>query len=378
MIVPAEQSLVGFGRALRAQGLNVGTGRILSFCRAAAALEPLTRETLYWAGRATLVSRPEDFEQYDRAFDAFFRDREMDEFLRKLFEFVGKANVAETVLVDDPSEVHGGPRESDESDELEEVEQLRLVASETEVLRHKSFDRMTEGERMKVQQMVRKLIVQLPRRTARRTQAARAGRLDLRRTVRRSFKTHGEPFERAWRKRSRNLRPLVLILDISGSMASYAPVLIQFGYAVAAAGRRVEVFCFGTRLTRLTAALRTADPDEAMTRVAAELQDLSGGTRIGSSMRELLNRYGQTAALRGSVVVLCSDGLERGSAAMLAQQMARLARLAHRVIWVNPLAGDPRYQPLARGMAAAMPHIDVFLPGHNVASLEALAATVGV
>jgi len=285
--------------------------------------------------------------------------------------------VPEITWTDDVAQLRGrGP--SDPSDEQEEVEQMRLVASDAEVLRHKSFDQMTEDERVRVQQLVRRLIVQLPRRTARRTQAARAGRLDLRRTVRRSFKTHGEPFHRAWRTRGSHLRPLVLILDISGSMASYAGVLIQFGYAAAAAGRRVEVFCFGTRLTRLTAALRTVDPEDAMKRAAAELQDLSGGTRIGSSMKELLNRYGQTAALRGAVVVLCSDGLERGSPALLAQQMGRLGRLAHRIIWVNPLAGDPRYRPLARGMAAAMPHIDVFLPGHNVASLEALAATVGL
>jgi uncharacterized protein len=377
MTVGAEESLVGFGRALRAQGLNVGTGRILSFCRAAAAVEPLTRETLYWAGRATLISRPEDVDEYDRAFNAFFRDDQMDELLRKLFEFVGKTNVTEITWTDDAAELRGGGQ-SDPSDELEEMEQLRLVASDAEVLRQKSFDRMTDEERVRVQQLVRRLIVQLPRRTARRTQAARAGRLDLRRTVRKSFKTHGEPFHRAWKARGSHLRPLVLILDISGSMASYAGVLVQFGYAAAAAGRRVEVFCFGTRLTRLTAALRTADPDAAMARAAAELQDLSGGTRIGSSMKELLNRYGQTAALRGAVVVLCSDGLERGSPALLAQQMARLGRLAHRIIWVNPLAGDPRYRPLARGMAAAMPHIDVFLPGHNVASLEALAATVAV
>jgi uncharacterized protein with von Willebrand factor type A (vWA) domain len=378
MTFGAEESLVGFGRALREQGLNVGTGRILSFCRAAAALEPLTRETLYWAGRATLVSRPEDFAHYDRAFNAFFRDQQMDELLRKLFEFGAKTKVTEILGPDDAAQLHGGRDQRDSTEDREEMEQLRLVASDTEVLRHKPFDRMTDEERARVLQLVRRLVVQLPRRSARRTRATRAGRLDLRRTVRKSFKTHGEPFDRAWKRRGSHLRPLVLILDISGSMASYASVLVQFGYAAAAAGRRVEVFCFGTRLTRLTPALRTVDPDEALARAAAELQDLSGGTRIGSSMKELLNRYGQTAALRGAVVVLCSDGLERGNPALLAQQMGRLGRLTHRIIWVNPLAGDPRYQPLARGMAAAMPHIDVFLPGHNVASLEALASTVGL
>src|SRR5918992_1403012 len=158
----AEESLVGFGRALRAQGLNVGTGRILSFCRAAAALEPLTRDTLYWAGRATLVSRPEDFDAYDRAFDAFFRDEQMDELLRKLFDFVGKTNVTELIWADDAAELPGG-NQRDPTDELEEMEQLRLVASDAELLRQKSFDRMTDEERVRVQQLVRRLIVQLPR-----------------------------------------------------------------------------------------------------------------------------------------------------------------------------------------------------------------------
>jgi uncharacterized protein len=377
MTTGAEQSLVGFGRTLRDRGLRVGTGRILSFCRAAAALEPLTRETLYWAGRTTLVSRPEDFDEYDRAFQAFFRDEQMDELLRKLFHFGSKTNVPDIEWTDDAALQRAG-KESDLGDEMAEMEELRLVASDTEVLRHKPFDRMSEDERIAVARIVRRLVVQLPRRNARRTQAARAGRLDLRRTVRQSFKTEGEPIARAWKTRGSHLRPLVLILDISGSMSSYAHVLIQFGYAAAAAGRRVEVFCFGTRLTRLTPALRKADPDEALARAAEELHDLSGGTRIGASMKELLNRYGQTAALRGAVVVLCSDGLERGDPHLLKQQMARLGRLAHRVVWVNPLAGDPRYQPLARGMAAALPHIDTFLPGHNVASLETLAETVAV
>jgi uncharacterized protein with von Willebrand factor type A (vWA) domain len=160
-------------------------------------------------------------------------------------------------------------------------------------------------------------------------------------------------------------------------MSAYARALVQFGYAAMRAGQRVEVFCFGTRLTRVTRALRSTDPDTALGGVAATVVDWSGGTRIGESLKQLVDGYGQTASLRGAVCVVCSDGLERGDPELLAAQMARLARLAHKVVWVNPLKGDPRYEPLARGMAAALPHVDTFLSGHNVESLEALGDAVG-
>jgi hypothetical protein len=202
-------------------------------------------------------------------------------------------------------------------------------------------------------------------------------RFDLRRTLRRSIRTHGEPFHRAWRERGTKSRPLVLILDVSGSMAPYARALMQFAYAAMAAGRTVEVFCFGTRLTRVTRTLRTKYPDRALHEVGRLVADWEGGTRIGSSVKELLDGWSQRAALRGAVVVLCSDGLERGDPAMLQTQMRRLRRLVHRVVWVNPLKGSPRYEPLARGMAAALPSIDEFLPGHNLESLEDLGRVLG-
>jgi hypothetical protein len=165
----------------------------------------------------------------------------------------------------------------------------------------------------------------------------------------------------------------VLILDVSGSMSPYARALLQFAFAAMAAGRRVEVFCFGTRLTRVTRTLKTTDPDRAMHEIGRQVADWEGGTRIGASLKTLLDEWGQRAALRGSVAVICSDGLERGEPDQLREQMARLRRLAHRVVWVNPLKGSPRYEPLARGMAAALPSIDVFLPGHNLESLEELS-----
>ena len=203
--------------------------------------------------------------------------------------------------------------------------------------------------------------------------SAKGARFDVRRTLRRSLRTRGEPFDRAWRDRRVRGRPLVLILDVSGSMSPYARALVQFGYAAMAAGRRVEVFCFGTRLTRVTRTLRTKDPDRALHEIGRTVADWEGGTRIGESLKSLLDGWSQRAALRGAVVVLCSDGLERGDPELLRAQMARLGRLAHKVVWVNPLKGSPRYEPLARGMAAALPSVDVFLSGHNLESLSELS-----
>jgi hypothetical protein len=202
-------------------------------------------------------------------------------------------------------------------------------------------------------------------------------RFDVKRTLRRSLRTHGEPFHRAWRARGTRSRPIVLILDISGSMAPYARALLQFAFAAMVAGRRVEVFCFGTRLTRVTRTLRTKDPDRAMHEIGRLVADWEGGTRIGESLKSLLDEWSQRAAIRGAIAVICSDGLERGEPELMRDQMARLRRLVHRIVWVNPLKGSPRYEPLARGMAAALPSIDVFLPGHNLESLEELSRALG-
>ena len=219
----------------------------------------------------------------------------------------------------------------------------------------------------------------VPVERTRRTRPASSGSVfDMRRTLRRSLRTQGEPFDRAWRARKSRTRPLVLILDVSGSMSPYARALMQFAYAAMAAGRRVETFCFGTRLTRVTRTLRTRDPDRALHEIGKQVEDWEGGTRIGESLKTLLDGWSQRAALRGSVVVLCSDGLERGDPELLRAQMARLRRLAHRVVWVNPLKGSPRYEPLARGMAAALPSVDVFLSGHNLESLEELSRALAI
>jgi uncharacterized protein with von Willebrand factor type A (vWA) domain len=374
------ERLVGFGRYLRSSGLAVGTGRVLSFCRAAALLDPADRADLKTAARTTLVSRPEDFDLLDEAFDRYF----------------GSAFRPDTLAVSALAG-HDRPREGDdgrpassaataprwssarEDEEAEGESAIRVVASDVEVLRKKDFGEMDDAERKAAAALIRRLAFSAPLRPSRRYRAAPLGeRFDLRRTIRQSLRTEGEPFRRAWKRRRSRRRPLVLVLDVSGSMAPYSRALVEFGHAAAASGRRVEVFCFGTRLTRLTRILRARDPGAALMAVGQAVNDWEGGTRIGESLKELVDRWGSRSALRGSVLVLCSDGLERGDPELLARQIQRLGRLVYRLLWVNPLKGSPRYEPLARGMAASLPFIDVFLPGHNLGSLEDLADAVAL
>jgi hypothetical protein len=330
--------LAGFGRALRAEGLPVGTGRIETFCRAAALLSP---DDLYWAGRSTLVGRREQIPVYDRVFRDFF----------------GGAP-------------EGAPPRPPRTDVV--IEEELALASSVELLRQKSFAKCSTDELAQVALLLQRLRLTVPTRRTRRLAPARAGAPDLRRTLRHSFRTGGEPLELHHRARRRRRRRLVLVLDVSGSMSDYSRALLCFAHAALRADRRWEVFCFGTRLTRVTRALAVSRPDEALERASAEVVDWNGGTRIGECLKQLLDEYGHRGLVRGAVLILCSDGLEVGDPDLLAEQMARLSRLAHRVVWLNPLKGDPAYEPLARGMHAALPYVDVFAPGHNLASLEDL------
>jgi hypothetical protein len=343
------------------------------------------RTSLYWAGRVSMIGRREDIPAYDLAFEGWYRslrpeaeltiELDLPSLARPGIDWGAQPDDLEVRTGRTAAEWHG----LDEGDDVEPGEEaaIRIVASAVEVLRSKSFADLSEEEREEVGRLIRALAVALPEQRMRRTRpSAKGARFDVRRTLRRSLRTRGEPFDRAWRDRRVRGRPLVLILDVSGSMSPYARALVQFGYAAMAAGRRVEVFCFGTRLTRVTRTLRAKDPDRALHEIGRTVADWEGGTRIGESLRSLLDGWSQRAALRGAVVVLCSDGLERGDPELLRAQMARLGRLAHKVVWVNPLKGSPRYEPLARGMAAALPSVDVFLSGHNLESLSELSRTL--
>jgi uncharacterized protein len=374
----AIRRLVGFGRYLRRTGLAVGPGRVLTFCRATAALDAFDPEEVRLAARATLVSRPEDFPPLDEAFERYFRGGAVKP------EPSGRDGRPPTDPSDHRTESDdetpppsAGWSTADIEEDTEGETAVRMVASAAEVLRTKDFAEMTEAERRDALALIRRLAPVIPLRSSRRYRAAPTGpRFDLKRTLRQSLRTEGEPFGRAWKERQTRPRPLVLLLDVSGSMAPYSRAMVEFAHAATVAGRRVEAFAFGTRLTQITRHLRRRDPWQALAAVGATVLDWEGGTRIGDSLKELLEGWAARSALRGSVVVLCSDGLERGDPEVLARQVLRLSRLAHRLVWVNPLKGSPRYEPLARGMAAALPFVDVFLPGHNVASLEALAEAV--
>jgi hypothetical protein len=348
------ERLVAFGRRLRDEGLAVGTGRINDFCRAAALLPP---EDLYWAGRGTLVARRDDIPVYDRVYQEFFG-----------WALPAPREEERPVRLRAGSEQEGAERGKEGE---QEVEPELLLASAVEVLKEKSFARCTPDELSQLAQLMARMRLAVPTRRSRRRQRARAGAPDLRRTIRRSFRTGGEPVERAWRERRRRRRRLVLFLDVSGSMASYSRALLVFAHAALHADPRWEAYCFGTRLSRLTRTLSALDPDEALRHAATEVFDWDGGTRIGESLKSFLDTQAEVA--RGAVVIVCSDGLEVGDPALLEAQMARLSRLAYRVIWLNPLKEDPAYEPLARGMAASLPYIDVFVSGHNLKSLEALA-----
>ena len=349
--------LTEFGRALRAEGLPVGTGRIESFCRAAALLPP---EELYWAGRATLVGRRDDLDAYDRVFRSFFRGAavpaERPKPPRPQAAGIGKPEGASTLRPDNdrPAEV--------------------ALASPIELLRRKSFAACSPDELEELARLMAELRLAAPPRRSRRRYPRRAGELDVRRTVRRALRTGGDPVRLARRERRLRPRRLVLLLDVSGSMSAYSRALLVFAHAALRTEPSWEAFCFGTRLTRLTGALATTHPDEALRRATEDAVDWDGGTRIGDSLKRFLDRYGHGGLARGAVVVVCSDGLDTGEPELLAEQMARLSRLARLVVWLNPLKEDPAYEPLARGMAAALPYVDVFASGHNLASLEELGS----
>jgi uncharacterized protein len=375
--------LVSLGRELRVRWLPVGTGRILTFVRGVEAIGLADRDSLYWTARTTMVASRADLDTFDEVFASWFRSLRPEGEPDLSLDFDLPPDPEDLELRDAPDAAGAGvpnviQREGEDGEEADGDETaLRLVASAVEILRTKSFAYLNEAERQRVAKLIRELTVHVPIERTRRMRAANKGStLDVRRTLRRSLRTQGEPFDRAWRSRRTRTRPLVLVLDVSGSMAPYSRALLQFGYAAMAAGRRVEVFCFGTRLTRVTKVLRSKDPDRAMHEIGRIVADWEGGTRIGESLKTLLDGWSQRAALRGAVVVLCSDGLERGDPQLLRTQMARLRRLAYRVVWANPLKGSPRYEPLARGMAAALPSVDVFLSGHNLESLEALAGAL--
>ena len=367
---PFAAVLASFAAELRSAGLAVGTGDVLTYCTAMSTLDPADLVDLYWAGRATLVTRKDSIPTYDATFRRFFLGGggPVRELLTLKAQVTTQAEAVLEVPATDPA--GNGPPEDEAT--------LGLMASDAEALRHKSFTACTPEELAAVRRIMARIRLTPPRRRTRRTAAAAAGRSpDLRRMVRDSMRMHGEPPELSWRRRKVKLRPLILILDVSGSMADYSRNLLQFAYSAqraAAGASRVEVFCFGTRLTRVTRALDRRRPDDALQQAAAAVFDWEGGTRIGTSLDTFVRDWGRRGLARGGIVVICSDGLDRGDPAVLATAMDRLSRLCYRVVWMNPHKGDrPDFRPSTLGMMVAAPHVDLMLSGHDLASLEELA-----
>jgi uncharacterized protein with von Willebrand factor type A (vWA) domain len=362
---PFTGLLVRFAGELRAAGLAVGSGDVLVYCSALAGLDPSDLVDLYWAGRTTLVRRPDDIARYDEVFRRFFLGAEgADEELTLMLRASAQAQGALAIPSTEPGD-------SGEDDAV-----LGWMASDVEALKHKSFAACTPAELAALRRIMARIRLTPPRRRTRRSTAARSGsRPDPRRTVRESMRMHGEPTRLYWRRRKVRLRPLVLILDISGSMADYSRSLLQFAHSAKRSAGRVEVFCFGTRLTRVTGAMDCRRPDEALERAARAAFDWDGGTRIGDSLDAFVRGWARRGLCRGGIVVICSDGLDRGDPAVLAAAMERLSLLCHRLVWLNPHKGDDRsFRPSTLGMMVAAPHIDLLLSGHDLASLEKLAA----
>ena len=364
----AADSVVGLARTLRAAGVDAGPERLHAMVQALEQLDPARRDDVYWAGRLTLCGTADDIERYDRVFAAYFGDRP-----RALIRRAA-APAAQLRLVSAAADAEI-PGDGDETDDSAPVSS---TASRTEVLRHRDIASLSGADRAAMHRLLAAFRLRGDLRRTRRTGPAHTGRVDPHRTLRRLMQAGGEPVRPATRNRLDRPRRVVLLVDVSGSMSSYADALLRFAHAAAHRDRgpATEVFTIGTRLTRVTREMAHRDPDVALKAIAASVPDWSGGTRLGTLVKEFLDHWGQRGMARGAIVVVLSDGWERGDVSLLGAEMARLHRLAHRVVWANPRAGRPGFAPLAAGMAAALPSVDDFVSGHSVAALERLARLV--
>ncbi|MFC7341216.1 vWA domain-containing protein [Saccharopolyspora griseoalba] len=354
----AVTGLVGFARALRHSGMACGPNRVQNFLDAVEQVGVEDRESLYWAGRVTLCSEPDDIARYDAAFAAWFS--------------------AEPVPVEQPGQPVARPARiaaltgSDAGEgEGEGEDPLAAAASDAEVLRNRDLSELTTAERDHLRRLLDVLRPVPPTRPALRREPGRRGALSPRATLRAMLRSGGEPVRLPKQRRARRARRVVLLIDVSGSMSPYADALLRFAHVVVRhAPASTEVFTLGTRMTRVSRQLRQRDPEAALLAANRAVPDFSGGTRLGETLRVFLDRWGQRGLARGSVVVLFSDGWERGDTGELADQMRRLRRLARGVVWANPHAGHDGYQPVQSGIVAALPHVDQLVAGHSLRSLE--------
>ena len=368
MATDALTVVVTLARALDAAGVPTSVDRTAECVRAMAALDPSRRGDVYWAGRLTLCRHPDDGPRYDRVFEAVFAG----DYPRTRPRPRPPLRTVPVMSADEGREADGGADDGDE-----DVRVLRASASRTELLRHRDVSTLSADERAALHRALAALGLPGQTRPSRRYRPAARGPVDARRTARSLLRDGGEVAVLRRHRHTTRPRPVVVLVDVSGSMSPYADALLRFAHATTRRrGVRTEVFTIGTRLTRVTRELSTPDPDSAMAAVAAAVPDWSGGTRLGDLLKEFLDGYGQRGAARGAIAVLLSDGWERGDAGLLGEQMARLQRLARRVVWANPRKAVPGYAPVAAGMAAALPYVDDFVEGHSLAALERLARVV--
>jgi uncharacterized protein with von Willebrand factor type A (vWA) domain len=373
-----------FSRRLREAGVPITAERAARFTRALTLVQPITRRRLYWTSRAALVSDSGQVKAFDSVFHSVFGPHEPAAEL--------EPEDVETALPPaEPSEaqrthaetgvgaggaVSSAASGSGEEDELRELA-VPMAASDEELLRAKRFDALAPGELAQVYRLMARLEVATPRRRTRRSERDRRGeRIDMRRTLRGSMRTAGHPIRLARQRRRVTRRRIVMLCDISGSMEPYARAYLQFLTCAAGSGPNAEAFVFATRLTRLTRALRSRSPERAIQRAAAAAPDWSSGTRIGDALKTFNDRHGRRGMARGALVVILSDGWERGDPALVAREMERLSRLAHRIVWVNPRVGASDFAPRAGGMAAALPHCDALVSGHSLDALDEVVEAI--
>jgi uncharacterized protein len=365
-VSPAERMAVTFARVLRGAGLLVPIGNVLMFVEALGRVGIDQRDHVYWAARSTLVHRPEDVGIFDRAFGVFWERAR----LQSIDEEPDTIKVTLATDEDNEDDAVGSGQANDDPT-------LTLRFSPTEVLRNKDFGAYDDAELILAQQMMSRLKFAGPPRRSFRFRPAQSGsRPDLRATLHSAISSGGEPIRRFWQEPGQRMRRLVLLLDVSGSMEPYARAMLRFVHAAVAGRQRVEAFSLGTRLTRVTRELNSRDPDLALRQASERVQDWSGGTRLGECLRAFNDEWGVRGLARGAIVVILSDGWDRGDPAVLAEQMQRLQRITYDLIWVNPLKVSPGYAPLARGMAAALPYVDHFVEGHSLAAMEELANVI--
>ena len=351
---PVIEECVGFARAVRRAGAVHGDAQ--AFVSALARLDPLDRDHLYWAGRATLCAAASDIPAYDAAFERWIsRPGDDPDAEEERIEIAPRRTLAEQ------EDLLG---EDEDSDPL-------FAASQRELLRKRDFEDLHPAERARLAELFAELDVRIPQRPSRRDEAWRRGEIDVRAMAHDQFRHVGEITRIRYRRPRRKPRRIVLLIDISKSMSPFADHFLRLAHRITiAAPPAVEVFTLGTRLTRITRALRRTDPDDALREAGELIADWSGGTRLADGLAAFIDDRGRGSAARRAAVVVISDGWERGDVAPLAEQTRRLRRLAHELIWVNPQNGRPGYEPVQAGIAAVLPHVDRMLEGNTLATFE--------